>query len=111
MDHTHRMAVHRRKQRTIVYMKCGHVSSYWSPPAVGTCRACRAVCRASLVLSVVAMFVTLLTHALVMMIVSTPSRCPTTLSPAHPPNSHLGVRARNAQRSEPSTQWGRQCSA
>src|SRR5207247_3885154 len=74
MDHTHRIAVHRRKHRTIVYMKCGHVSSYWSAPAVGTCRACRAVCRASLVLSVVAMFVTLLTHAPVMMIVSTPAR-------------------------------------
>src|SRR5438132_2670296 len=54
MDHTHKIAVVRRKHKTMVYMKYGHVSSYWSSPAVGTRRVCRAIWRASLVLSLVA---------------------------------------------------------
>src|SRR5262249_29285931 len=54
MDHTHKTAVVRRKHKTIVYMKYGHVSSYWSSPAVGTRRVCRAAWRVSLVLSLVA---------------------------------------------------------
>src|SRR5438034_1600722 len=53
MDHTHKIAVVRRKHKTMVYMKYGHVSSYWSSPAVGTRRVCRATWRASLVLSLV----------------------------------------------------------
>src|SRR5262249_50412610 len=54
MDHTHKTAVVRRKHKTIVYIKYGHVSSYWSSPAVGTRRVCRAAWRDSLVLSLVA---------------------------------------------------------
>src|SRR5262245_14292610 len=54
MDHTHKTTVVRRKHRTIVYMKYGHVSSYWSSPAVGTRRVWRVAWRASLVLSLVA---------------------------------------------------------
>src|SRR5947207_1614055 len=52
--------VARIKHKTIVYIKYGHVSSYWSSPAVGTRRPCRAAWRVSVVLSVVAIPVTLL---------------------------------------------------
>src|SRR5215831_18852982 len=54
MDHTHKTTVVRRKHRTMVYMKYGHVSSYWSSPAVGTRRVWRVAWRTSLVLSLVA---------------------------------------------------------
>jgi hypothetical protein len=63
MDHTHKTTVVRRKQRTMVYMKYGHVSSYWSSPAVGTRRVWRAAWRVSLVLSLVAIpAISLLLH-------------------------------------------------
>jgi len=56
MDQTHRTMVHRRKHSTMVYIKYGHVSSYFSELAVGTGRAALLVARGvSCPLSVVAM--------------------------------------------------------
>src|SRR5262245_5408860 len=54
VDHTHKTTVVRRKHKTTVYMKYGHVSSYWSSPAVGTRRVCRAAWRTTPLLSLVA---------------------------------------------------------
>src|SRR5690242_19041993 len=97
MDHTHKTAVVRRKHKTMVYMKYGHVSSYWSSPAVGTRRVCRAVLRASIELSVVAIPAIsspLHPHQKLAMLTE---HCAISWR-AQPTNSHRDVRATNGQR-------------